>query len=219
MNHHGYPEKVWNEYSSGHQSVFPSIMIQANQEAASRMKGDILDIGCGSAKVAPFVLEQAAVNSYTGIDYAEEMVSRARWMLQQFPGKPSEILSGKIEELTIGTQFDACLSINSYYAWDNPLSVLKRIYTLLHNNGVFVLVTPNKSIDMRKLLRTAEKEMIAHPHYKEFCAMNIAFCDNSAALFVDMDELIQQTQSAGFRTVEAHQQLYLGGLNFLCMKK
>lgn len=219
MSQAAYQKSEWDAYAVSHQSVMPSVMFELNQAVADRMSGDVLDCGCGTAKVAPFVLEQPSVSSYTGIDYAQQMVDRARWMIDRFPGKPSEIIYGKIEELEAERHVDSCLSINSYYAWDDPLAVLSHIYTLLREGGQVVLATPNNNLDMPKLLAIIDKEIIAHPCYPDFRQMNLAFCDNPDALFVDMDDLIKQVQSVGFHVIEAHQRFYLGGLNFLLMYK
>lgn len=214
----GYLREAWDDYAVAFQSIMPSMMLRLNQAVADLMKGDVLDFGCGAAKIAPFVLEKAAVQSYTGLDYSPEMVNRARWLLERFPGKPGLILEGRIEEVTLGT-YDSGLSINSYYAWDDPEKTLMLISATLREEGIFVLVTPNPMIDMPNLLKTSEMELIAHPHWERFREQNLAFCENKAARFVDMDELVAQVRTAGFRVVEAHQRLYMGGLNFLHLKK
>ena len=219
MNQNIYSQQEWNAYALAHQSVMPSVMFELNQAVASMMRGHVLDCGCGSAKIAPFVLEQPQVTHYTGVDYSKEMVDRARWMLEQFPGKPSEIIHAKIEHSVINHPVDSCLSINSYYAWDNPQTVLAWIYAIMQPGSLFVFATPNRSLNMKRLLTTLDKELIAHPYYPEFQRMNLDFCDNPRALFVDMDDMIKQVQSVGFRVKEVHQRYYLGGLNFLQLTK
>ncbi|MBU0499553.1 MAG: class I SAM-dependent methyltransferase [Gammaproteobacteria bacterium] len=214
----GYLREDWDDYAMAFQGIMPSMMLQLNQAVADRMGGDVIDFGCGAAKIAPFILEKTSVRSYTGLDYAPEMVTRARWMLAQFPGKPCVILEGKIEEARLGCH-DSALSINSYYAWENPLRALSCIFRALRENGTFVLATPNPLIDMPALLKASERELIAHPYWQRFREQNLAFCGNGTARFIEMDELIAQVRSVGFRVAEAHQKLYMGGLNFLHLEK
>ncbi|MEJ1378976.1 MAG: class I SAM-dependent methyltransferase [Candidatus Sedimenticola sp. (ex Thyasira tokunagai)] len=219
MKESPYSEKDWNDYAQPHQSIMTSAMYELNQAVASQMKGRVIDLGCGTAKVAPFVLEEAAVTNYTGIDSSSKMVDHARRMLEKFSYKPSKVFCVKIEDFTSSQNFDSALSINSYYAWTDPLRVLSHIRSLLNEGGVFILATPNKKIDMPKLLRASDKEIINHPFYQDFRKMNLDFCNNDGALFVDMNELITQVQSVGFQVSEAHQRFYLGGLNFITMTK
>lgn len=211
-----YEREGWDDYAVAFQSVMPSLMTELNQAVARRMYGDVIDFGCGAAKIAPFVLEVPEVRSYTGLDYAPAMVERARWILGRFPCKPGRILEGRIEDFGAGG-FDSALSINSYYAWDAPLRTLEVIYRSLVKGGTFVLATPNPSIDMARLLAFAEKEMVAHPHWETFKIQNLAFCDNQRARFVLMDDFVAQVRSVGFGIIEANQRFYLGGINFLVL--
>lgn len=213
-----YSDKEWDDYSAAFQSVMPSMMLEVNRAVADQMEGDVIDFGCGAAKIAPFVLENQKVTSYTGIDSAPLMVEHAQWMLAQFPEKPGRVLQARVEEVRL-EEHDSALSINSFYAWGDPALALDCIQRSLRRGGGFVLVTPNPRIDMPALLEASHKEMIAHPHWETFRAQNLAFCSNPAARFVTMDALVELVRRAGFLIVEAHQRFYQGGLNFLQLRK
>jgi len=208
----------WDSYAKSFLTVFPSEMLVLNREAVSWMTGDMADFGCGSGKVIPIALDQSQVSSYVGIDMSVQMVKNARMMAGRFPGKKCSIIQGSIESVVL-RQVDSALSINSYYTWPNPEIMLSHIHNQLKGNGVFVLATINPSIDMPALLTAAEKELIAHPHWNEFRQHNLDICTSRQVNFVDLDDLINQVRSVGFRVVEAHQRLYGGGLNFLVLKK
>lgn len=230
-----YKIETWDQYAQSFLSVMPSPMLELNTSVASFATGKVCDFGCGAGKVAPFVLNNSKVDSYTGIDYSSEMVKLARWHLEQFPDKPSEIIHGKIEFIDTGaydfeivsgvtktvenTSYDFGLSINSYYTWDNSHSVLKTIYNTLNPSAHFILVTPNKQLDMADLLADAKKELVANPYFESFKQQNMALVGNEKALFIDMDELVGQVRDIGFKVVETHQAFYQGGLNFLHLKK
>lgn len=207
----------WNDYSRSFQSVMPSQMLALNREVAAHMKGHVVDFGCGGGKIIPFVLDQPEVSSYTGIDAADEMVQRANWMSKQFASKPSEVVHGRIETVTVEPA-DSALSINSIYNWQDARLVLRKIKSLLKSNAVFVLATINARLDMPALLEAARMECVAHPYWAEFCEHNVRICESSTIRLLELDELIREVQAVGFAVEEAHQKLYEGGLNMLVLK-
>lgn len=225
-----YEKQVWDEYARAFLAVMPSQMLKLNEAVAAVAKGNVCDFGCGAAKIAPFILHNEAVSSYSGIDYSLDMVKQARWHLKQFPDKPSEIIHGKIEFIDTGAyeleivhgqsqiidlSYDFGLSINSYYTWDDPHAVLESIYNALSPQAEFVLVTPNPRLDMASLLQKAERELIANPYFASFKEQNMALAGNEKALFVEMSVIIEQACEVGFKVVEANTEFYEGGLNYL----
>jgi len=53
-----------------------------------------------------------------------------------------------------------------------------------------------------------------------FCiTFNFLFEQTAYARFISMNELVKDCQSAGFKIIECHQRHYLGGVNFLVLKK
>lgn len=230
-----YKCEEWDNYAESFLSVMPSVMLILNKSVAAMAKGNVCDFGCGAAKIAPFVLDNTAVTSYTGVDYSVEMVNLARWHLRQFPEKPSEVFHSKIESLdpddydlevipgqlehVEGCLYDFGLSINSYYAWDEPVKSFKSIYKLLKPQADFVLVSPNPELNMASLLRDAKRELVFHPHFATFCEKNMALVGNEKALFVEMDVMVEQVREAGFKVLETHQKFYDGGLNYLHLNK
>ena len=234
-NNTAYKKEVWDEYAPAFLAVMPSMMLDLNKAVAELAVGNVCDFGCGAAKIAPFVLNQKAVTSYTGIDYSLNMVELARWHLKQFPEKTSEVIHGRIEFIDTGAYdieivpgktasisdlaYDFGLSINSYYTWDAPETVLKSIYNALDEKAHFVLVTPNPSIDMKQILQEVKREQVANPYFESFMKQNMAIAGNEKALFIEMNDLILQVQQAGFKVIEAKQCFYNKGLNFIHLEK
>jgi SAM-dependent methyltransferase len=234
-NETAYAVDVWDQYARAFLAIMPSMMFELNKAVAALAKGNVFDFGCGAAKIAPFILERNEVSSYTGIDYSPRMVELARWHLKQFPSKPSNIMCGRIEEIdrepaevdvmpgvtiTVSPKrYDFGLSINSYYTWDTPEIVLRTIYHILEAEGEFVLVTPNPRLNIEKILEDVKKEQVANPYFETFKEQNRAIVGNEKALFVDMNDLILQVQKVGFKVIEAKQNFYHNGLNFLYLKK
>lgn len=212
-----YDIAEWDRYARAHVSVLTSYQLALFLEAVEYLSGDVVDCGCGSARLAPFLADREDVSSYTGVDCADEMVSVARWVMARLSRSSFSIVRSKIEGLE--RLFTSAVSIHSYYSWPDPELVLAHIYSLLAPNSMFVLATPNRELDMKGLLRESEKELIAHPYFEEFKRSNLLFAENSKARFVSMGELVDQVQQVGFELVECHQRHYLGGVNFLLLNK
>lgn len=206
----------WDAYSEPFLSVMPSKMLILNKTVAEYATGHVADYGCGAGKIIPFVLAQSQVKSYTGIDASAAMVKRARWVSSQFADKQSTILHSFIEQASL-TRVDTAISINSYYAWDNPVMVLQHIRSQLDHGSTFILATINSTIDMQGLLEEAERELIAHPHWQEFKRHNLQIKASDDTNFISLDRLIGQVREVGFQVQEAHCRLYDGGLNFLVL--
>lgn len=213
-----YKISDWDNYAESHLSVLPSVQLQVYKTVASYMQGNVIDLGCGTARITPFLHDMTKVHSYTGIDYSTDMVNKAQWLLNRLGNPQFKVHYSKIEQFT-ENPFDSALSINSYYTWPNPSEVLAHIYQLLKPNASFILVTPNKHLDMLKLAHEADKELLGHPHYAAFRQKNLELAGNEKALFVDMDTLVKQLLSLNFKLLACHQEFYLGGLNFVHVQK
>lgn len=212
-----YPESDWNSYARLFAAVTTSVQLAVYHEACLHLQGDIVDCGCGSAKIAPFLVDNEQVSSYTGVDYSAEMVTAAEWVVGALEKENFSIQHCKIEEA--GGTYNSAVSIQSYYSWPEPLVTLKQIANLLVDGGTFVLATPNASLDLMHLLKDARKELLAHPDFETFRNYNLQLAANPQANFVSMNELIQQVQAVGFEVIECHQKHFKGGLNFLVLRK
>ena len=209
----------WCQYADSFQSVMPEEMIKLNKEAASLMKGRVTDFGCGSGKLLPYVLDEGNVDEYVGVDMSAEMVKGARWMSTQFPQKKSVFVQSSIESYNAQSLAHSAVSINSYYSWPNPVVILEHIFRQLKNNAIFVLATINDRVDMEALLEAAKKDQISNPHWDDFVKHNMDIMKSRDSNLVDLDCLIKQVQGVGFKVTEAHTKFYLGGLNYLILRK
>ncbi len=213
-----YQHDTWDQYAKYFLGVTTSFQINLYKEAAKHLCGTVIDLGCGTAKLAPIVLDNECVGSYTGIDASGKMVALAGQMTELVGKEKFNVIHGDIESIE-SKQYSSGVSINSYYAWPQPIETLKHIYKLLKSDATFVLASPNKALDMHKLLRESEKELIGHPYFNIFKEMNLSLANNDQAKFTSMDTLIQQVQSVGFRVQSCNQEFFSGGMNFLVMTK
>lgn len=213
-----YPVSEWDNYAELFASVTTSMQVAVYKEACLHLSGAIVDCGCGSAKIAPFLAANKSVFSYTGIDLSETMVQIAQGILQKvnhprFTVQQSSIESVHVEGFTSG------VSVQSYYSWTKPERVLQAIHSMLVPQAVFVLATPNKQLPVDTLAREAEQELLAHPNFGAYRAYNLQLVTSPNAHFIDIDDLIGQVRQVGFQVQEAHQRHFRGGLNFLVLTK
>jgi 2-polyprenyl-3-methyl-5-hydroxy-6-metoxy-1,4-benzoquinol methylase len=212
-----YSVSTWTNYAEVFSSVMTSVQLEVYKTACLHLTGNVVDFGCGTAKIAPFLADNPKVLSYTGIDYAEDMIKVAQQVFKTI-GKPNyKAQHGKIEKAQ--GCYTSAVSIQSYYAWSNPVATLKHIYTLLEKNALFVLATPNKSLQLATLAKELEKELIGHPNLQVYKEYNLKLAANPNAHFINMAKLSHQVQQTGFQIIEAHQIFFNGGINFLVMKK
>ena len=213
-----YIEQAWDDYANAHLTVLTSAQLEIYRDVATMAHGMVIDLGCGTARTTPFLTDNARVTSYTGIDASQEMVNAGRWLINQLDCRDFRIIHSKIEDLPI-VHYDFAFSIHSYYSWPEPLVSLQRIFDIVAPGGEFVLVTPNKKMDMKALAIEADKELLTHPNYPVFRSQNLALAGNEKALFVDMNTLVQQTTEVGFKVLGCHQHYYNGGVNWLHLAK
>lgn len=213
-----YNVTEWNNYARLFSSVTPSMQLEVYKEACNYLHGNVVDCGCGSAKIAPFLMDKENIYSYTGLDYSTEMVEVASWLISQLNKTNFKIHQCKIEDYQ-DEIFDSAVSIQSYYSWPDPKKVLKNIFNLLKANGTFILATPNFKLPLETLARDAWKELLTHPDFEAYKAYNIKLAMNPDAQFISLDDLVTQVSQIGFKLEAAHQQHFRGGLNFLVLSK
>lgn len=215
-----YSNTTWNQYAALFASVTTSMQLAVYKEAMLHLQGAVVDCGCGSAKIAPFLAAEERVFSYTGIDLSEAMVSVANRILNHLNRPRFAVRQGRIESLAVPVErFTSGVSIQSYYTWPNPDEVLRAIHRMLAPQALFVLATLNRQLPVAQLAREAEQELIAHPDFAAYKACNLALANHTEAHFIELDELIAQVREVGFQVQEAHQRHFRGGLSFLVLTK
>lgn len=211
-----YEIDQWGGYASSHSQITSFVQHEVYQEAASLLYGQVVDFGCGTAKLASYLADQEQLTSYAGIDLSEEMLTMAERTLKLLNKPNFRVIQADIERVS-SSPVDSGVSIMSYYAWANPRKVLQNIARIIKPGGRFLLATANPSLDIDALLRSARRELIGHPQWLEFESHNLSLANHSAANFITMRSLVDECQAAGFGVESCHQKFYLGGMNFLSL--
>lgn len=210
-----FKKKEWDQYSPFHLGVLVSIQNEVYEEVSQKIKGKVADMGCGSGRIMGYIKENPDVDSYTGVDFSEDMIKQASWLKEKLEFDEATLMNSKIEH--IDGEFDAIISMHSYYAWPNQKKVLEKIYQLLIQGGQFILVTPNNQFDVEKLSQLVSRELLGHPFYEQFLEINHAIAEK--ADYFSTDYIIGQVREVGFKVVEAHQKFFLGGATYLQLEK
>lgn len=93
------------------------------------IKGEVIDIGCGSAKYKSLILDFPAVKNYTGLDF--------------FRGEAADIVADLNKKLPIeNNKYDSALCISVLEHLLEPQFALDEIYRILKPGGHLLLATP-----------------------------------------------------------------------------
>lgn len=101
--------------------------------------GDVLEIGCGAGNTLRRLKNSHEIRSAIGFELDEASASRATQVFD-------EIRVGDIEKTIfdpVSKQFDTILALDVLEHLQDPLRVLKRLRSLMKQDGVLVLSLPN----------------------------------------------------------------------------
>lgn len=107
------------------------------------LRGDVLDIGCGWAYLAPFVSEG---QRYVGIDIKEEIISLLKREYMNCPNREFwcvDVDRDMLPDLPfLNSNFDVIALLAVIEHLRNPRSVLSLLYRLLADEGLLLITTP-----------------------------------------------------------------------------
>lgn len=204
---------VMDSYSKPHMSLTTSFQMALYRLAAKSLYGDVIDLGCGNAKMAPFLADKRKVTRYLGVDISKDMLTNGQTIIDKLDRADFSLRHGDVCDIQAG-QFDCAVSLCSLQFWPDPQRALNHIYDLLKPNGIFVLGVPNHKQNLSRLIKEVTKEHIAHPDLSQFIESNKALAKQTAQ-FVKPESLKMMVEQAGFEVLRHHRRLYLGGLEFM----
>lgn len=210
---------IWKDYSLSFKTVTTIAQVALFKEAVKHLFGNVLDLGAGCAKIAPFLQHRPEVTSYTAIDASPHMCQYGLEVLQKISNPHFTIVESLIEDHQPDIQYDSAVSLNSFYTWPDPEAVLRHIYSLIKPGGIFILATINSSVDIERMIQEEEPALFMHPDAEKFKLINQILMDNKDNNLVSLNEIISLVQVVGFEIIECHNQFYYGGLSYLRLKK
>lgn len=94
----------------------------------------VLDIGCGSGRVAERLLESGA-GSYVGVDFSEPMIALASERLARFGDKVT-LLTGDFLGTEIEGPFDVVIAVGFWDYIAEPDALVRKMFSLTAEGGV-----------------------------------------------------------------------------------
>lgn len=104
----------------------------------------VLDVGCGSGRIAELVLE-AGASEYIGVDFAEPMIELARSRLERFDDRV-ELISGDFLTVALEGSFDTVLALGLFDYLPDPDVFTRRMFELCSPGGCVVGSFPTWSL-------------------------------------------------------------------------
>jgi 2-polyprenyl-3-methyl-5-hydroxy-6-metoxy-1,4-benzoquinol methylase len=111
---------------------------------AGRKDPTVLDVGCGSGRIAEFAL-QAGAREYLGIDFSEPMVELARRRLARF-GPEVTLEVGDFLAFQSDARFDVVLALGLFDYLPDPQRFTRRMFELCAPGGSMVASFPRFSL-------------------------------------------------------------------------
>ena len=102
----------------------------------------VLDIGCGGGNTLARMAQRVTEGHLVGIDYAETSVEAScAFNAGLIEAGRMEILHGSVEHLPFADgQFDAVVTVESFYFWPSPEESLKEAARVIRRGGTFLLL-------------------------------------------------------------------------------
>lgn len=126
--------------------------------AAGRVRGDVLDVACGTGYGTKILLDAAAVTRVTAVDNYQPAVERTR---AQAPA--AEVVCAEVPPLPFGDgRFDAVVSMETIEHIDDDRAFTSEVRRVLRDGGRFLLSTPNADV-------TSQDGVVVNPwHAREY---------------------------------------------------
>jgi SAM-dependent methyltransferase len=96
----------------------------------------VLDVGCGSGRIAELVLEAGAAR-YLGVDFAQEMLGLASTRLERFRERV-DLIEGDFMQTALEGPFDVILALGLFDYLPDPERFSRRMFELCAAGGCVV---------------------------------------------------------------------------------
>lgn len=118
-------------------------MIEKSFRQLSEKDKSVLEIGFGNSRHLESLLSDRSETSYVGLEQSETMIRFARELWKNTP----QYKFIHSEDFTLDQwqeAFDTVISVNTLYFQKNPKSFVENFYSVLRDNGSFILTFADK---------------------------------------------------------------------------
>lgn len=140
---------------------------QSIQSLELEEKNRVLELGHGSCKHLPYLMEQASNIKYFGMEISELMKDEAVKINSKYIKKNDALfqLYDGYKIPYVHNIFDRILAVNTIYFSENPVQFLNEMFRVLKPGGVFVLTFANSTF-IDKLSSVDSDVFILYDEYK-----------------------------------------------------
>jgi ubiquinone/menaquinone biosynthesis C-methylase UbiE len=208
--------RVWNLYARAYDTINKTVpylemleKVMERMELAPRQR--ILDVGCGTGNLERKILDAQPTNEIIGIDIAEKMLEKARKKFKE--GERASFSLTDFNQTTAYQDgyFDRIVSVNSFYALNNPEKAVGEFYRLLKLDGKLVITNPHEKSRILKIF-LAQKKAIGNfkflislltnlPNILFILMINFLFL-RSNKNFLSSDGMREILRKEGFKNIE-----------------
>jgi ubiquinone/menaquinone biosynthesis C-methylase UbiE len=166
---------------------------------------NVLDVGCGSGRAVNLLAQTYPNSSFTGYDFSEEAVGRARAEAEKlglknvrFEVKDAAAI-GELERFDLITAFDAI------HDQARPAVVLSEIYKALKPDGTFLMQDIAGSSYVHKNLDHPISPYLYTISYMHCMTVSLAQNGDGLGTMWGEEKAREMLKEAGFKTVRTHQ--------------
>lgn len=210
-------DQLFDDYATVFAQFTTPYQQQAYELIAPLLKGDVLDAGCGCAKLAAYIPDAERVASYLGVDYSPSMVSQGKRLLDTMDQPNFAIRMQRIEDIV--EVFDTIVSVQSYYSWSDPIAVLTHLYEHTIEGGNLILASANHRLDIELLIQNCSRGWSLHPDWPAYVDYNRKLASLSNGRFVSLDTMIGEVRQCGFEVLHTNVELFEQGVNMVVANK
>lgn len=152
---------------------------------------DVLDIGCGTGGIFPYIKSAIKSCDYQGLDISPGMIQVAR---SKVLNAGAHFIVADISNFETEKRYDLILCLNSFHHYQgNQAEVIDKISKLLKRGGVFVLVDPVTDNALRRAWA--------------FLLRRVLFNEPEVS-YLTSSKILQLLNRSGLTVVEARYVLY-----------
>jgi ubiquinone biosynthesis O-methyltransferase len=166
-----YYEKYWNNVNEGG-VIFEDVpfweekeLIRVKNLIGDKLKGKILDVGCGNGAVAIYLSKQPSVKEVIGIDISSTAVEICRKAARKAKNETVKFQEASVTELPFKNQaFDTIYSFEVIEHIIDVSAMLKECNRVLKKGGFFAMSTVELNFIKRILVSVFLFEKYFSPH-------------------------------------------------------
>ena len=162
-----------------------------------------LDVGCGTGKLAEYVLKSFDIERFVFCDSSKEMLDIARG---RFSAENTEFLLADVREIAFRNEFDivTAVQVNHYFKAEERAVVLRKCFEALKSGGIYICFenfAPYSEVGGRLYLDRWKNFQLEQGRSPDVCEEHIGRYGKEY-FPISLSEQLQLMRDCGFRAAE-----------------